>query len=269
MTFLERLEKRYGRFAIPGLIRIVVAFNALVYILQIINPYFVQMIDLDPAKIMEGEVWRLVSFVFIPRVLPGGIASPIFILLALYILWIMGEGLEEAWGAFRLNLFYLCGMLGLIVAAFGFGGVPTNLYLNLSIFFGFATLYPNHVFYLFLILPVKVKWLAWLAAVFFVFLPLLAAPWSFRLSILAGLANYLLFFGPGLVRNWKAQQAIAARRRRFEEAAAAEQSTLHRCEVCHRTEVSDPDLDFRVSADGNEYCEEHLPGRNEPGAGQG
>lgn len=259
--WLDHLEKRFGKFAIPGLIRIVVGFNALVFVLQIINPYFIDLIDLDPQKVMQGEVWRLVSYIFIPRIQPGAAFSLLLVLIALWILWIMGEGLEEAWGSFKLNAFYFCGMFGVTVAAFFFGGGASNLYLNLSIFFAFATLYPNHVFYLFLILPVKVKWLAWLAVAFVVVLPLAGGTWAMRLAIVASLGNYLLFFGPDLLRNWREQQKIMERRRKFEREAEGEAATLHRCTTCGRTEDSDPELDFRVASDGEEYCVDHLPNR--------
>jgi len=67
MTWLDKLEKRIGFIAIPGLIRIVVAFNVLVYLLVQLNPDFRFVLALDPGRILHGEVWRLVTYIFLPQ----------------------------------------------------------------------------------------------------------------------------------------------------------------------------------------------------------
>src|SRR3712207_4317566 len=116
MSFLDKLERRIGFIAVPGLVRIIVTFTALVYGLMILAPEFVSVIELDPALVMAGGVLRLFTYVFIPRTM-----SPLFQLLGLWFLWFVGEGLERAWGALRLVLYFLVGMLGTTVAAFAFG----------------------------------------------------------------------------------------------------------------------------------------------------
>ena len=112
MSLLDRLEQRFGRFAIPGLIRYVVALNAVVYILIRMNPAFLGVLTLSPAAIMQGEVWRLFTYILIPQfgsfLLPGWLAAAIYLMF----LWWVGNGLEAAWGSFRLNLYYFAGMLG-------------------------------------------------------------------------------------------------------------------------------------------------------------
>src|SRR5262245_61005759 len=106
MKVLDSLERRFGRFAIPGLIRIVVAFTALVYIITtFVNSQFLSILDLDPVRIKQGEIWRLVTYIFIPRSI--GSASPLqplWLVLVLWFVWFIGEGLERAFGAFRLTL---------------------------------------------------------------------------------------------------------------------------------------------------------------------
>jgi hypothetical protein len=74
----------------------------------------------------------------------------------------------------------------------------------------------------------------------------------------ASLMNYLIFFLPGLVNSWRSQRTDALRLAKFRR---AEEVTVHCCGHCGRTEVSHPELDFRVAADGEEYCTEHLPGK--------
>ena len=122
MSFLDRLEHRFGRFAIPGLIRYVVALNALVYILIKFNPPFIFALVLSPSRILQGEVWRLVTYIFIPQF--GSFILPEWLGAAFYLifLWWVGNGLEHALGSFKMNAYYFTGMLGITVAAFFFGG---------------------------------------------------------------------------------------------------------------------------------------------------
>ena len=132
MHWINSLERRFGHLAVPGLIRIIVAFNTLVFLLLTIKPGFSDMIDMRPERILGGEVWRLVTFVFIPQVSVGNQLGVLWAFLYLSFLWMIGEGLEQAWGSFRLNLYYLLGMLGTIIAAFFFGERDaTGVYLNL------------------------------------------------------------------------------------------------------------------------------------------
>jgi membrane associated rhomboid family serine protease len=253
MGLLDLLERRFGRFAIPGLIRIVAGFNALVFILAWLNPEFVQMLDLNRGAILRGEVWRLITYIFIPTT-----NSPIWIIFVVLFLWFIGEGLERAWGAFRLNLFYFIGMIGTTIAAFFFGGNFSNTMLNASLFFAFANFYPDEVIYIFFILPAKVKWIAWVSAALLLF-GFVTSPNSYRMALVAAFANYLIFFGPGLVRAARNRHGTATRRRRFEEKSRPESEALHHCANCGATELTNPNLEFRVASDGEEYCLAHLP----------
>lgn len=269
MSWINRAEARFGHLAIPGLPRIIVGFNALVFILYKLNPYFLSVLELDRERIMAGEVWRLVTFLFIPSFggfLPDWIGAVFYILF----LWFVGNGVEEAMGSFKLNVFYIVGMLGTMVAAFFFGGSLMqgqsfgNSMLNTSMFFAFARFYPDMMIYLFFILPVKVKWVAWFTAAILL-LGLLMGDWPYRAAVIAAMSNYLLFFGADIVRDARDRQAVATRRRRFEQQAkVADDEPMHRCAVCGRTELMKPDLDFRVARDGQEYCLEHLPKPSPP-----
>ena len=260
MSLLDKLERRLGWLAVPGLIRVVVALTALVYLLTFLNPGFLSIIELDPAAIVRGEVWRLVTYIFIPRGIgaPGSLMQPLWLLVALWFLLFIGDRLEHAWGAFRLTLYFLVGMIWTTAAAFFFGAQFSNSMLATSLFFAFATLYPEEVIYLFFVLPVKVKWLGWITAALLLY-GFLGGANSYRVALIAAFANYLLFFGPDLYRAARNRQQVANRRRRFEEEARPEQEALHHCATCGATEITNPNLEFRVSRDGEEYCLAHLP----------
>ena len=256
MKWIDRAEVRFGHLAVPGLLRIVAGFNALCFVLVKINPRFIELLYLDRNLVMQGEVWRLFTYLFVPSIgglFPDWFGAAIYII---YLIW-MGDGLERAMGAFRLTLFYLLGMVGTTAAVFLANADPTGFLLNSSLFFAFARFYPDTTIYLFFILPLKMKWMAWISAAFLL-LGFLAGSWAYRVALLVALGNYFVFFGAEIFHEIRHRQEGATRRRRFED-ATAESEALHRCAICGRTEHAAPDLEFRVSRDGNEYCAEHLP----------
>jgi membrane associated rhomboid family serine protease len=258
MTFLDKLERRFGFLGIPGLPRILVGFALLVFVLAKLLPGFTSMLVLDPERILHGEVWRLVTYIFIPQTL-----SPWWILFALWFLWWIGEGLERAWGPFRLTLYFVLGMIGTTAAAFFFGSNFSNSMLIASLFYAFAYFYPDEVIYLLFILPVKIKWLAWILAALLLVGFILNSN-SYRIALIAAFANYLIFFGPDYVYAARHRHEVSTRRKRFESQSRSEAEPLHRCAVCGATELSDPNLEFRVSRDGEEYCIAHLPKAQSP-----
>ena len=258
MKWIDRAEARFGHLAIPNLLRIIVAFNALVFVLYKVNPACLQTLALEPAAVRHGEIWRLVTYVFIPQI-GGPIADWLIALLYLWYLWWLGDGLEEALGSFKLNVFYLLGMIGTTVAAFFFDAGFSTFMLNSSLFFAFARFYPEMTIFLMAIVPVKVKWLAWIYGALLLF-GFLTSSWGYRFAVLAAFTNYLVFFGGEIFQDAVQRNEVAARRRRFESERSADAAeSLHRCEVCGRTEIGEPHLDFRVARDGREFCVEHLP----------
>lgn len=260
MKWIDTLERKFGRHAIPGLVRLIVAFNAFVFILYRLNPPFISALTLDHDLVLQGQVWRLVSYIFIPQFGKFLGSDVLGVMLYLYFLWFIGDGLEQALGAFKLNLFYLLGMIGTTIAAFFFGSNFSSAMLNASLFYAFARFYPDVTIYVLYVLPMKIKWLAWISAAFLI-LGFVTNPISYRLAVIAALGNYLLFFGPETWHEAGHRAEVAQRRRRFEKGEAREDEALHHCAVCHHTEITHPDVDFRVAADGNEYCVEHLPAK--------
>jgi hypothetical protein len=261
MTWLDKVERRIGFIAVPGLIKIVVALTALVYVLTYVNPQFISVLQLDPAAIRRGEVWRLFTYLFIPRSIaePGSMLGPLWTLIALWFLWFIGEGLERAWGAFRLTLYFLVGMMGTTVAAFVFGAQFSNMMLASTLFFAFAWFYPDEVIYVFFILPMKIKWLAWISAALLM-VGFVTGTNGYRVALLVATSNFFIFFGPQLFYQARHRQEVSSRRKRFElQSRNVDAEPLHRCATCGATELSDASLDFRVASDGEEYCMKHLP----------
>jgi len=256
MQWIDRAEAKFGHLAIPGLLRYVAALNALCFVLLKLNPHFLEVLYLDRDLVLQGQVWRLVTYIFIPSIgglFPDWLGAAMYVL---YFIWI-GDGLEEAMGAFRVNLFYLLGMVGTTIAAFIANADPSGFLLNTTLLFAFARHNPELTIYLFFVLPVKVKWMAWISAALVAF-GFIGGALSYKLAVIAALGNFFVFFGREIFQDAKLRHEVAGRRQRF-EGAIADDEALHRCEVCGRTELVAPELDFRVSKDGHEYCSEHLP----------
>ena len=196
MNWLDKLERKLGRFALPGLMRVVVVGMALVFCCELLFPQAMleYYLYFSPALIAQGQVWRIFTFIFLPPQ-----SSLLFIVFALYFYYFIGNALENEWGSFRFTLYYLLGVVGTIIAGLLTGGA-TNSYLNLSLFFAFAALYPNMQVLLFFFIPIKIKWLAYLDAALFAYQFLLGT-WQTRAAILAYLLNFLIFFGPSVLRQ--------------------------------------------------------------------
>ena len=204
MKLLDRLEYRFGRKALRNLMLYVVIGMAIVFVSDfILYPQIgitlSALFTFDRALIFSGQVWRVLTFVFLP---PD--TSLIFIVFALYFYWMIGSALENAWGAFRFDVYYLTGVLCTILGGLLVGSA-TNVYLNLSLFFAFAMLFPNHEVRLFFFIPIRVKWLAILDAVLFV-IGFVLSGWGARVSMLVSVANFFLFFWGdflNMFRSWK------------------------------------------------------------------
>lgn len=221
MRWLYKLEYKYGRHYIRNLMTIVVAGMVVVYLLDMFaQPAGMRVssyLTLNRSAIInQFQIWRVITFIFVP---PGN--QGFFLLISLYFYYIMGNMLEQYWGGFRLNVYYLFGMLGAIIATFivGFG---TNTYLNLTLFLAVATIAPDTQFMLFFIVPVKAKWLAiayaGMIAIQLVF-QIIANPISGLYSLvflLFSIANYFLFFGRNLISGIQENIRIQRNRRNWQ-----------------------------------------------------
>ena len=157
MNWVRSLEKKFGKYHIKSLMKYIVILNAITLIAVNILPTLYQQLVFVPSLILQGQVWRLFSFLLIP---PG--FNLLFTAIALYFYYMIGEALERSWGAFKFNLYYLVGILVLIAAAFATGSSVTPMLLNLSLFLAFAKEYPDVEFLLFFVVPVKARYLSYL-----------------------------------------------------------------------------------------------------------
>jgi hypothetical protein len=258
MISFGQLERRFGGLSFPGFLRYYAMLHGLVYFLQLVRPDIGALLEFNRAKILSGEIWRVVTFLFASSGSVGaGSLGMVMMVFLIMIAFMMSAALEDAWGVFKATLFYACGICGLIAGNFLLPHVMpgSGMVIYGSAFFAFATLFPKVEFLLLFILPVQVRFLAWIQALGLV----LAAAGDLRLVpfFLLGYANYLIFAGIPALRGTARVMESAQRKRRFH--AGKESAAFHSCAVCGRTEVTDAGLEFRVGRDGQEYCADHLP----------
>lgn len=259
MKWLDKLERKFGRFAIRGLMTYIVGLTGIAYILIKLDPSYYGKLTLNLSAVLRGEVWRLITYIFIPDNL-----SPIWIIFTLYLSYMIGNQLEHEWGSFKFNVYYLIGMLGTTIAVLLTGGYGTATYLNLSLFLAFAYFYPNYEFLIFFVLPVKVKYLAWLDAGYIILTVLMPGiAFSTKAAALVSILNFLLFFGKDIFRGIKNRSYAYKNKQRYREQIPRTRDLgyTHKCSVCGLTDRDDPNMDFRYcpECDGRHaYCSEHI-----------
>jgi len=254
-VWLDRLEKKLGRYCIKNLMLYITTLNGIVYVLSYLDTegQFISKLILAPSLVMKGEVWRLITFLFIPMN-----SKPLWILFTLYFYYMIGSTLEHEWGSFRFNLYYLIGVIGTIAGAF-LGGAGTATYLNLSLIFAFAYLYPNYELMLFFFLPVKIKYMAVLYAGGLLLIFSLS-PLYGLITVLGSALNFILFFWKDIYYRLRFKKRAHQSQKEFKE-KIPKIHVMHRCTICGKTDVEDRHMDFRycVDCEGDyEYCMDHL-----------
>lgn len=278
MDWISKLERKFGKYAISNLMFYVSALYVLGFFIQMFNPaLYSNYLSLNAEAILHGQIWRIVTFVMQP---PS--SSALVVVLVVYLYYTIGAQLERTWGAFRFNLYFFSGVLFHVLAAilvYLLTGISLPLgttYINLSLFFAFAALYPDVQFLLFFIIPVKVKWLAVFDGIFFgysilqAFLPAYGGSVygifykANALAAVVSLLNFAIYFFNS--RKMQAYRPGQVKRRvQFQKQTRPQNKypngAKHRCAVCGRTELDDPNLEFRYCSkcNGNyEYCQDHL-----------
>lgn len=274
MNWLDKLERKIGRYAIPNLTVYLLAGYVIGYGIIYLMPNMIGWLTLEPALILRGQVWRIISWVLIP---PTTNLISLFFLVLLY--YSLGTALERTWGTFRYNVYIFSGILFTVIAVFilygvfffmygaevslsSIGLVSTN-YITMSIFLAFAAIYPDMEVMLYFVLPIKMKWMAIVYAAMALYYFISGGIVS-RVAIAASLLNFVIFFlsGRNMRRFGPREQA---RKAKFKKQSRPHMTyaggARHRCAVCGRTELDDPNLEFRFCSKCRgtyEYCQDHL-----------
>lgn len=278
MKFIDKLERKFGRFGIPNLTIYMIVCYVIGYALMIVNPGILNWLSLEPAYILRGQVWRLVTWVLYPPSTSGVLW---FAIAVLFFYYPIGTSLERTIGTFKYTLYILSGVIFTILGAFILyfllggnvlvGNVFSTYYISLSTFLAYAMCYPDMQVLLMFIIPVKMKWMAIFYVVIVVYEMIqyiMAGAWYLVIPIVASLLNFIIFyFGTKDFSRYNPKEVhIRNEFRRAMEPQGRMKSgsgsvTKHKCAICGRTELDDPNLEFRFCSrcNGNyEYCQDHL-----------
>lgn len=278
---VDRFCYRHPRFGIPNLMKWIVVGNVIVYLLSMFsNASAISFLAFNWDKVLHGELWRLITFPFISGY--SSVGDLLWLALFLYFYYWVGSALEREWGTAKFTLYYFSGLVLTLIMSIVVSiatGVSMNVYgttyVNLSMFFAFAMLYPDMQVLLFFFIPLKVKWMAWFEAAFFgleivrslVSLDILGA-----LLPLVAILNFFVYFWPDITGHIQQKRNYARYRSspqtihfkkvvRKHEKKAEECGYHHKCCICGRTDTDYPDLEFRYCSKCAGYhcfCEDHI-----------
>ena len=260
---------------IPNLMLYICVGSAIVYLVsQLAGNYTLyNLLCFHRQSILHGQIWRLFTY---PLTYGAGNSNLLLIAISLFCYYSLGRVMENTWGTLKFNLFYLTGVVMMDIYCLIFGGTASVTYLNLSLFLGYATMFPDSHFLLFFIIPIR----AWIFALFdlvIVLLDLITLPFPYNLFSIISLANYFLFFGKDVLNlipmSWRmklkrktshsSRPASSAQPKviPFRQEAAQKPNYLHRCTICGRTDVTNPELEFRYCSRCKGYycyCQDHI-----------
>ena len=264
MNAIHRFCYKHPNFGLRNLMKYICIANVAFWLLGSVNSVLASYLVFDPALILRGQVWRLVTFALCPP------SYNLLALVAIYFYYWIGSTLEQNWGTPMFNLYVLFGA-GLTVI-YGFliyliTGIPVRVdaqYVYLSLFFAFAALYPDMQVLLFFFIPIKLKWLALVDAAFFL-MGIVTTAFPLNLLPVVAIANFFLFCGGDLLAKIpRRPSANTVNFRRESQRIRREQRQelyKHKCAVCGRTDVSNPELEFRYCsrcAGYHCFCMDHI-----------
>lgn len=275
---MKNLRKKFELYCyknrskgIPNLMLYIVLGTAVVYVISQMsgNAYLYYLLTFDRTLILRGQVWRLITY---PLTYSAG--NLLLTAIVLFCYYSLGRAMESIWGTLRFNLYYLSGVLMMDVYCMLFGGRASVDYLNMSLFLAYATLFPDTHFLLFFIIPVR-AWIFALIDLVIVLMGLVTYPFPYNLFSVISLANYFLFFGADVLNvlpmSWRVKVAGWFHRKpqqrakiiHFESTPPTPEKAAytHRCTVCGRTDVSNPELEFRYCSRCKGYycyCQDHI-----------
>ncbi len=267
MNWISKLERKFGKYAIPNLMFYIIGLNLLGFVLLTASPqFFYNYLILDARAILHGQIWRIVTFLLTPS---GTSLFSLVIFCLLY--YSIGNALESVWGSFRFNLYYFTGVLLHVLVAIIIYLTTKRVvylstsYLNLSLFLAYGVEFPEAEIYFMMILPIKMKWLAIADGLYFamqIILGLVGGNFTGAIAAFVAMGNFLIFFF-STRRNNVYRPSQIKRKKNFQKKMTPKGggSTRHKCAICGRTELDGDDLTFRYCSkcEGTyEYCQDHL-----------
>lgn len=298
MKRFDRFCYKYEKYGVKNLMLIVIMGQIAMFLLMVTGVEgLYELLAFRPDLILQGQVWRVLTFVFLPS--STNIINFFFFCILYY--W-FGRTLEAHWGKMKFTIYYLSGTLmtlgacmlaAPLISAHAaslfqmdapasqiVGGMVSNEYVNMTVFLAFATLCPEEQIRIFFLIPVKLKWLA-VIELGLITLSVLAQMVPYGLFIgrdalliiiapMMALVNYFIFFKLDLYYAFRGSPAYRTGRnprgrvtafKKGVRDVARQKGYIHKCAVCGVTDAGRPDMEFRYCSlcQGYQcYCSEHI-----------
>lgn len=205
--WLKYLERKMPWLALPRLAVVFITLQALGFILMLNDSAWIGRMALIPELVKAGEFWRLMTFLAVPVS-----DSPIWFLFSLWFLYYIFDVLESEWGAFKTTFYTFTSILLTIAFSMTFNYPVFQITdFTSTLFLAAAAINPEQEMRLYMILPVKMKWLAYLTLAYLLY-RMFQGAWLDRFFLLTIYSNTLIFFGPAILyqvhlwqrrRKWK------------------------------------------------------------------
>jgi hypothetical protein len=254
MKFLARLERKFGDLAIPNLTLFLIFIQACSLLFSLVHLDLPEKLSLNHDAVFHGQWWRIFTVLAMPA-----FTHPVFLIFFLMFYYLMGSALENEWGVFKYNLYFFAGYLATLLTVLIPGADVGNRYLMESILLAFAWLYPDYQILLFFIFPVKMKWVAVMVWVLYVY-EFADGDWGTKAAVLAGIFNWLLFFHGDLL-DWARASRRKMKRLSTQGPVRMEGDPMHVCAECGVTDLSDRKMEFRYCPQCKgtpAYCINHI-----------
>ena len=264
MNYIEKFCRKHPNFGVENLMKYIAIANVVFWLVGAVNPVLLTYITFNPAMIMRGQIWRMVSFMFYPA------STGLLALIAVYFYYWLGSTLERVWGTAKFNVYFFMSVLlteiycFAVYFIFGISFSVTSAYIYLGMFFAFAALFPDMQVLLFFIIPIKMKYLAIVDGVFFL-MGIIQNRFPANLLPVMALLNFFVFFGRDLLNLRPRKPSANTVNFRKESARIKREQSRelykHRCAVCGRTDKDHPELEFRYCSRCEGYhcfCMDHI-----------
>lgn len=261
---MNLFERRFRKFSVTNLTMYIIVGKIFCFLLLYLNPTLYEKLIFDGAAIMAGEIWRLITYMFIPQ------SNPIFFIFEIMFFYWMGTALEKEWGSFGYTMYILASIvgvaLGVLIGYFlGWEGmIATNsipAMFEYTMFLPFAWYNGNEQLRIYFVLPIKIKYLAVIDVILILSLFVTSTPpiWC---VLLLSMLNMVIFFIVTFVKRGKQRTRLANFHHKVAKVEREKKkTTIHHCTVCGITEKDDPNMTFRYCSKcygDHEYCEKHL-----------
>lgn len=272
MKWVDLFCIRHPRFGIPNLMRFIIFGNIAVFIIYLLSSSseiageFLGLLSFSPSHVLRGEIWRILTFLFIPINF-----QPISFLISLVFYYMIARTLEQTWGVGKFTIYYFSGVILTVLFSLlcyllgGYHVRPSSTFINFSMLFCYATLLPDNYVMLYYVIPIKMKWIGILNAIYFL-IAVLTSPFPHNLVPIVAVLNYILFCWDAisalLQRTHRPQNVVSFRREATRiRTAEKHKPYTHKCEVCGKTDIDYPQMSFRYCsrcAGYHCFCEHHI-----------